>query len=496
MTTIQKLKVYPWHPYLVCLYCIIKANADLQISMHYWPELLGLLVIFWGITGILQGAFQFVWSSNIKGSIALSPLLFLNFFLLPLHKTVIYIFPFDDHIRFSFAIFAILWLVLAFFLFIKKKKNYQSINRYLIIVLLIFCVIDISKWCYDALFATKDIAFEQSTHLKTEKKYNIYLIVPDGYASNENLLKYWYFDNSTFVSDLKNKGFFVAQNPHSNYRYTMHSVSTMLNLNYWTTLTTEPFLEAKIADNTLMHFLSTQKYHCRIFDHGKRHYEFNANAVRLNLKNYLFRQSAIYSLGYFFKFYIDFSSTPTERNDDAVFQYIKNDLESTNSDTIRHQFGYYHSMITHYPFKDKAEDVPNKDLMKIYPLPLNLQWATVLFNHSRTLGTQGDSLLMNEYLLKVKQTNDSLQTILNRYWNNIKEKSIVIIMSDHGFRTMPGQPVDFQSEAYSNFCAVYFPDKDYTTLTDTITPINVVRMAVNKAVGTNLPYLPDKTNLK
>jgi hypothetical protein len=131
MNTIQKLKAYPWHPYLVCLYCFIKAGADLQISTHYWLEMLGLLLLYWSITGILQWTFRFIWSSNTHGSIALSALLFLNFFFLALHNTINYIFPIAVRLRYSLLILVALWLILAIFLFIKKNKIYRQVSQYL-----------------------------------------------------------------------------------------------------------------------------------------------------------------------------------------------------------------------------------------------------------------------------------------------------------------------------------------------------------------------------
>lgn len=494
MTTIQKLKAYPWHPYLVCLYCFVKAIADLQISTHYWFGMLGLLLIYWSITGVLQGIFRFIWSSNTPGSIALSALLFLNFFLLPLHKTINYIFPIVERVRFSFLILATLWLILAVFLWVKKNKNYKLLSQYLIIVLLLYSAFDSSKWCYNTLFSAKQIRFEPSTILK-KKNYNIYLIVPDGYASNESLLKYWHFDNNEFLADLKNKGFFIPQNPHSNYRYTIQSISTMLNLNYWQTSPTELFMETQIADNALMNFLSSQKYHCRIFDFTNHDYTFNTETTTVNIKKYLYLQSSIYFLASTFDIYIDVENLPSLPNNNSVFDRTR-EILSSSKDTLSKQFAYSHIMLTHPPFlypKGKQTDLSLEELL---PDPLYIKWVAGSDNKNRTLGSYGDSLLMRQYLLKVKQTNDSIQTLLNQPWTSIKENSIVIIMSDHGLRILPGQPIDFQAEAYSNFCAVYFPDKDYSTLTDTITPINVLRMTVNKVLGTNLSYLPDKTNLK
>jgi hypothetical protein len=73
---------------------------------------------------------------------------------------------------------------------------------------------------------------------------------------------------------------------------------------------------------------------------------------------------------------------------------------------------------------------------------------------------------------------------------------IVVVISDHGFRLLVDRPLhDIQSEKYSNFCAMYFPDKDYRNLYDSITPINVLRAVLNKAISTKFNRLPDLSGL-
>ena len=495
----HKIGEYPLHPYLVCLYCLTKANADLRISTDFWFEMFGLLLLlFWTITFFLQFIFKFLMSSNINGSIALSLLLFINFFLYPIHKTINYILPIVDRVRYSFFILTALWLLMSLFLFFYKKKDFTPISRYLSILFLLLSFIDISKWVYDIHNNSKETLLKQLTISEDPKNYNIFLIVPDGYASNKNLVKYWHFDNNELIDSLEDKGFFIAKNSRSNYRYTTKSISSMLNLDYFESSVTEPFMDVKIADNLTMHFLASQEYRCSIFDADSHDYLFDPHSVKINIKNYLYQQSAIYFLATTAHIYLNFENIPVQHKEHNVFKRLRQVFESQKASVSLKQFAYCHSMLTHYPFKLPLNDSIKKLLNDNFSDDTNLSWIAGFDDKPRSIGTVGDSLLLNHYLLTLKQTNDSLLTILNDYWQDIKTNSIVIIMSDHGFRSLPGKAEDYKSETYSNFCAIYFPDQDYSTLTDTdtITPINVIRMSVNKAVGTKLLYLPDKTYLR
>jgi hypothetical protein len=486
MNLIRKVLSYPLHPYLVCLYCLTKANADLHISAHYWSEILSLLMIFCSITAVLQFVFKFLWSSNTNGSIVLSIALFINFFLFPIHKTINYILPFVERVRYSFLIAVIISFIIALFLFIKRKKQYAQTSQYLTILLLLFIGIDVSKWIYDAITDSKETLLQKLTIAHKTNNYNIYLIVPDGYAANENLKKYWQLDNGLFLSNLKNKNFFVAQNPHSNYHYTVESISSMLKMDYFTTSVTEPLMEASISNNTAMQFLDTHKYKCTITDFNEHSYTYDPNKVKTDIKAFLYDQSAAYFLGIplFIK----------DRNTVNNIEILKNIFKVEDTIPV---FRYVHSMITHFPFTNKETDiVEDTAFANAFGVQTYQDWTAIRGNDYRTLGKRGDSILLKKYLGKIKETNAILQKTLDESWDNIKSNSIVIIMSDHGFRCLNGPPEDYKAEAYQNFCAIYFPDQDYSTLTDTITPINVIRMVVNKAVGTNMPYLPDKTNLR
>ncbi|MCP3996958.1 MAG: sulfatase-like hydrolase/transferase, partial [bacterium] len=61
---------------------------------------------------------------------------------------------------------------------------------------------------------------------------DVVLIILDGYPREDVLASGFGFDNSTFLSELEARGFFVADEAQSNYSYTFASVSSMFEMDY------------------------------------------------------------------------------------------------------------------------------------------------------------------------------------------------------------------------------------------------------------------------
>jgi hypothetical protein len=86
---------------------------------------------------------------------------------------------------------------------------------------------------------------------------NIYYIILDEYPGAEELKHYFNFDNSDFIRNLENRGFFVANNSYSNYPWTELSVCCSLNMNYLNDINE---LDKKIIDNQTSFYLKRFGY--------------------------------------------------------------------------------------------------------------------------------------------------------------------------------------------------------------------------------------------
>jgi hypothetical protein len=77
--------------------------------------------------------------------------------------------------------------------------------------------------------------------IPADRRPNIYYFILDGYARKEILGRVVGLDNAPFEQELRERGFFVAEDAYSNYPLSFMSISTGLAMNYIATEEGEPF---------------------------------------------------------------------------------------------------------------------------------------------------------------------------------------------------------------------------------------------------------------
>ncbi|MVM38384.1 hypothetical protein GO730_13690 [Spirosoma sp. HMF3257] len=107
-----------------------------------------------------------------------------------------------------------------------------------------------------------------------------------------------------------------------------------------------------------------------------------------------------------------------------------------------------------------------------------------------------ERVLMQSYLNHIQEANRYMNLLVHSILTNSKRPPIILMMSDHGYRFLTGvSPQEKALERYGNLCAFYFPDHHYQMLSDSITPVNYMRLILSKALGEAYPLLPNKSNL-
>jgi hypothetical protein len=488
----QLLKNKILHPYLIPFYFISKGIIDFKAEPSTWFDPLSILVVLCLIIFVLLKTTQLFSKNSVKSSIILSLLTFSCLFALPIFKTLNYWSPaIIDRIRLSFYTCLGLTGVLGIVLF-RSKKTFSELNYYLNVLFILFLFVDISiyltnKWTFNEL-DTKTLLEQRD--LKNRDNYNIYLFVPDGYSSNKSLKNNGQFDNSDFTNYLKTKGFFIAENAHTNYRLSVQTISSCLNLNYIAPESSEIYLVNSIENNKIVKTVAQLGYDCFCYSYDGSSKEGNSTASRLKFKEYYFELSIFSFLDRILR---------TAKNDDALPENPINPLDKTNALITnrkeKKQFIYAHSMMTHLPFWEKKEKIDahsGKMMAEVLGKISAESWLSMP-TKSRTLGQEANSFVRQQYGEAITKTNTQLKQILDNQWVKISDNSVIIIMGDHGFRYFSGTPEAITEDMYSNFCAIYFPDRDYSTLNDSISPVNTLRMSLNKAIGTKLNYLPYKS---
>jgi hypothetical protein len=93
------------------------------------------------------------------------------------------------------------------------------------------------------------------------------------------------------------------------------------------------------------------------------------------------------------------------------------------------------------------------------------------------------------YLRQIHGVNSLLIPFIDSLQAVSRRQSIIIIQGDHGFRLLPGK--DQYLEMFTIMNAYYFPDRNYSGISQAISPYNTFRVILNKYFGTKISLLPD-----
>lgn len=78
----------------------------------------------------------------------------------------------------------------------------------------------------------KEAMLNEYENCTTCNKPSIYLVILDEYAGSNTLKNRFHFDNSAFYQALESRGFYVTGSSISNYKLTVLSIASMLNMDY------------------------------------------------------------------------------------------------------------------------------------------------------------------------------------------------------------------------------------------------------------------------
>ena len=319
-------------------------------------------------------------------------------------------------------------------------------------------------------------------------KPDIYFLLFDAYTSSRALDQQYHYNNGEFDRFLTAEGFHIQPGSRSNYKYTILSMPSILNMCYLDGLKDVKggpvqeyyYLTDLIRDNELMAFLHRSLgydiVNCSIFD-----LRGNPSPVEeslLPIKTRLITDQTLYSRFYrdigwnFYQFTVNpFSEKILDHslyNDNRLIDGVK---AASATRSLRPRFIYGHFNIPHPPYYyDKNNNRKKVD----HP-------------YSPT-----DEDHLQDYLDYLTYTNGQAEEMIRTIQRNTGGKAVIILMGDHGLRyhdELGYNPLFF----VQNQNAVYFPDKDYHLFYDSISGVNQFRVVLNSLFRQNIPLLKDST---
>lgn len=457
-------------------------------------ESLVLMLTYGGASALLYFIFLFFYREHIKA--ALLSCYIMGFYLffgaihdffkdhnIPLHKYSLMI-----PLFFGFLLFGIIYLR-------KVKKPFSRSTLFFNLLFFIYLIVDVSGIIWKLFHPNANrLSTYEFANVNNYKrcdsctKPDIYLLLFDEYGSSLSLKQRFGFDNSNLDSFLTDRGFHIQANSHSNYNFTPFSMASILNMSFLQgiknpsacTLEDYAYCDNLVRDDEVIKFLSYQGYdiiNYSVFDLAGNPSKVEQTFLPLKTKLitdrtfwHYFQKDVgwlIYTGRFKIKWLVEQTMFRHSNNNKTFVDLVKKESAIQND---KPKFVYAHFYMPHPPFfYDKNGN--KRDIKTVFEL--------------------NDEKFYQAYLDYIPYTNEKAKDLINTIQQNTNNSAVIIFLGDHGFRhtTDPNNLFNY----FQNQNAVYFPDKDYHTLYDSISTVNEFRAVFNKLFDAKFPMLKDST---
>lgn len=471
--------------YLLAVFFVVHGFTTNYPSVPI-SDAIKLIIEYLLISLILAIPFLFIFKSSQNAVLFVFFLLLVQFFFGPLHDLLKNIFPHSFFSKYSFILplFLIITSILFIFL-LKSNKQFKRGVRYFTLTLILLIIVEgfllfVKIFNHSEARITGD-NFKPCNDCKTP---NIYLIIADEYAGQEELKTIFSFNNSTFENELRKRNFYVVKKAMSNYNYTPYSMASIFSMNYLKGITDKSndidnrnISYQIINQNDLTNSLKNLGYNfvnLSLFDFAGKASMINDNEFYSTRAKLITSQTLTGRIkkDLWYNTITRFHFTWVEKSyQDQLIRNLEKQYNATltaaEEKTQQPKFVYTHFIMPHYPylFDKNGRKIAFKESMQ-----------------------DGRKDLYLEYL---QYCNKQCLTLIDSILKKDADKPIIILMSDHGF-TKYGPSVD-PSYNFKNIINIYFPDGNYTGFPNSLSNVNLFRVVLNTKFKQQLPLLKDST---
>ncbi len=373
-----------------------------------------------------------------------------------------------------------LFLLISFILLKKKKTSLNKFNFFLTILILVFIAIDAFSLIRMALSKESSPGVVASNSVGTQcegcAKPDIYFLIFDEYASSRSLQDFLHYDNNSFESSLRARGFHIIPGSRSNYDFTIFSLASMLNMEYvqgvkdFNASSVKDFASCinLIRNNKVVDFLESSGYQIinySIFDLKGR--PSIVNQTFLPLKVSLITEQTLINrvsrdLGHF-RLYSGLHSNEL---------FTQKLLDESRRKTDQPRFIYVHFFMPHQPYYfDSLGRSRDK----------------------QTLLAETDHFGKESYLQYLKYTNEKALQLVDSILNNNATPPIIMLMGDHGCRGVTN--ATNSDHMFMNMNAIHIPGGSYNRFYDSLSVVNQFRILFNTQFHQSFELLKDSSIL-
>jgi hypothetical protein len=317
---------------------------------------------------------------------------------------------------------------------------------------------------------------------------DIYYVVLDSHTRSDALRDDYGLDNSPYLNQLRQMGFYIADCSRSNYSYTQASIVAALNMDYLKNL--KPFL-AQLNTNNNWILLKQSRVRQLLENAGYKTVAFDTGYEWSRLEDadiYLSLGSESYSMQKINPFEaMLIKSTALLILTDSQNKLLRQQFQEVNfpysyhvnsqrfileqlpliADDPRPTFAFVHLLIPHVPFVFNPDGSIVDD-----PLFYNGKLSWPGDDLHRTIGYTNEVQFIDQQMVQI------FTTILSKS----KTPPIVVIHGDHGL---------MGSNRYEILNAYYLPGDGKTKLYPTISPVNSFRVIFDTYFGEHFGLIND-----
>jgi len=405
---------------------------------------------------------------------------------------------------------AISIILTSTFWIIKNAHNLHSTSRTLNligVVLIILPVFQIATFEIRTVFENKSAQIshgENNTNLflNTNDAPDIYYIILDAYGREDTLLELYDYDNSSFINELQNMGFYVADCSVSNYEKTVFSLPTTLNMNYLDKLggdnlkrKSAPYpdlvkFKSLFSNNEVRRFLEANGYTTVAFQTGyywaswqDADYYFSYTQINNGTDIEKFIHTSLN----------EFESLLVQTSAGLLFTDLLNkgdlNLDLDIEDDQEVSIGETEKQIRYNTVNfalNMLEDIPNsiRGPKFVYAHIVSPHQPYVFDPNGEFVANQDD--VNQGYPDQVLFINQRVLTIVENIIQSSEIPPIIILQGDHGPPDTESTPARMEI-----LNAYYLPDGGNNTLYSSITPVNSFRLIFDQYFGTKYGLLDD-----
>lgn len=385
----------------------------------------------------------------------------------------------------------VVFLMSTYVMIRQVKREFPVLTLYLnvtVAVVLIFPLLQIGNFWVRNRFGVSQAITYPKIETRSDAKVttpDIYYIILDAYARSDILEQSFGVDNSKFLQFLEGRGFYVAEQSHSNYSQTGLSIPSSLTFNYLQQAPelSDPdqdsrFLAHQILNSSPMwpylrqlgyEIVSTNSYDIVSLDRVDHLIDVPRSYTEFEQVLLLNSVSALWL----------WMQVPR-----AHYEFVRGQL-AVLPDVTQLQspkFVFIHLVLPHQPFvfDEQGNFVP--------PDGIGMDGGFTFYG-DREAYVEG-------YSRQVGYVSQWAEKFVNKLLQDSQGKAIIILQGDHG-------PNPYYDGWYDHTCirermailnAYYFPDeRGYAMLYPSITPVNTFRVVLDAYLGTQLGLLEDRS---